>query len=156
MSSFDGAWTQTDEQSLAEFKTDLNKDERCIFKTTDIRILSQLLLDYLDGLKGPILSQVSIKHIAEIVIKMKRGDPIEISSTGNVSTNLDVASNQHKRIDSSQKTQKLPKALRSFTQELARDKFCACKVWSLLQQAFNNSARSKRRASTHLQWMMSQ
>lgn len=61
------AWTEEDERTLAILKDLINQNPSEFFKISDIRFITQLLLDYIESLKGPLVSKHTVNSLNEIV-----------------------------------------------------------------------------------------
>ena len=61
------AWTDEEEQSLTRLKDCINQNPSEFYKVSDIRFISQLLLDYLESLHGPLISKQTILSLTTIV-----------------------------------------------------------------------------------------
>ena len=70
-------WEDLEEQTFHKYKQDINNDRHHIYKIDDIGVYSQLLLDYLEHLRAPLISQHSIEKLEAIVDKHKRGEDLD-------------------------------------------------------------------------------
>jgi hypothetical protein len=73
------AWTEEEEQSLAKLKDCINQNPSEFYKVSDIRFISQLLLDYLESLNGPLISKQTVNSLTAIV-KEINGPPKNVET----------------------------------------------------------------------------
>ena len=92
-------WEDIDEQILESWKEKIDSDYSQVSKITDLRILSQLLLDYLDGLKAPLIAQASIEKLEILFDRQKKGEDLdkpeiikEVISINNSSRSMSTSS----------------------------------------------------------------
>ena len=62
------------EEKLESLKQQLNRDIFRVLQVDDVRILSQLLLDYLESLKAPLLSLASLNKLEAFLDKLKKDE----------------------------------------------------------------------------------
>lgn len=65
------AWTDEEEKALAKLKDSINENSFEFYKISDIRFITQLLLDYLESLKGPLISKETVSSLTAIIKEVK-------------------------------------------------------------------------------------
>ena len=65
------AWSDEDEAKIRSLKEDLNGDVGIVSKVDDVRIISQIILDWIDHIKGPIISRHTIDFLQMIIEQIK-------------------------------------------------------------------------------------
>lgn len=64
---FDKPWTAQDENNLESIKQDINSGTFSISKQVDTRLMAQLMLDFLESLTEPAVSEVTIQKLSVLV-----------------------------------------------------------------------------------------
>jgi len=64
---FDKPWTQGDEERLMSAKEDINSGEFSINKQVDTRLMAQLVLDFLENLAEPAVSEMTVQKLSVLV-----------------------------------------------------------------------------------------
>lgn len=70
-------WDDFEEKSLEIYKEKVSGDCSKVTEISDVRMISQILLDYLDHLKGPIISPDTIEKLEILVEKQRRGEDLD-------------------------------------------------------------------------------
>ncbi len=74
---FFSKWEDIEEQTLEAHKEKINSDYTQVSKIDDIRMLSQILLDYLESLSAPIITLTSLERLEIVAQKLKKGEDID-------------------------------------------------------------------------------
>lgn len=73
---FFGKWEDIEEQTLEAHKEKINLDYTQISRIEDIRMLSQILVDYLDSLKAPIINLACLERLEIVAQRLKKSEEI--------------------------------------------------------------------------------
>ena len=63
---FESVWNETSEKRVAYLKSSINEGIFKVSQETDTRVLCQILLDYLENLTEPAISELTISHLSKI------------------------------------------------------------------------------------------
>lgn len=69
---FNSPWTKTEEKNLQHAKNMLNSGNFLISSISDVRILSQLVIDFLESLKGENISRATLRYIRMTIKSSKK------------------------------------------------------------------------------------
>jgi hypothetical protein len=74
---FFGKWEDIEEQALEAHKETINLDYTQVSRIEDVRMLSQILVDYLDSLKAPIINLACLETLEIVAQRLKKGEEID-------------------------------------------------------------------------------
>lgn len=99
---FDKPWDAQDEKNLESIKEDINSGTFSISKQVDTRLMAQLMLDFLESLTEPAVSEITIQKLSVLVGQgMKSREIINnaLESHGSVGTFEKVQPNPQARVN---------------------------------------------------------
>ena len=71
---FEKPWGEIDDFTLGALKEIINADDFRVSRHTDTRILSQVLLDFLDNISGPAISEHTVDQLFSITVGKNSND----------------------------------------------------------------------------------
>lgn len=95
------SWDELEEKTLESHIEKISEDYTKIMEVTDIRILCQILLDYIDQLQSPLISQDTIQKLEILAKKQHNGEDIDNPEEIRKVELTQVAQNKHQPICSS-------------------------------------------------------
>lgn len=73
---FEHKWDDFLETKLQQVKERVNKNEFKVSEETELRVLAQLVIDFLEGLSEPAISQVTINQLSKLTMSGMKSQEI--------------------------------------------------------------------------------
>lgn len=86
---FDEPWSSKHEKSLASTKSIINKGEFDVSKQRDTRILCQTVLDFLEGMTDPAISETTVSRLSKLTSSGMNSAEVISNQLGMDQKNLD-------------------------------------------------------------------
>lgn len=99
---FEKPWSAVDEKSLEGIKQEINNGTFSISKQVDTRLMAQLMLDFLESLTEPAISEITIQKLSVLVgqgIKSREIITNTLESHGSVGTFEKIQPNAQTRVN---------------------------------------------------------